>query len=72
MAKSLVSQPPRLAITYVWDGLSGLSMVLTVTSGLVDLWVTPLGCPEWPGACGCTLEENVASGSPSQVSLPRG
>ena len=63
---------PREATLYVWDGPSGLSMVLTVTSGLVDLWVDPPGCPEWPGARGCTPKEKVASGSPSQVSPPRG
>ena len=59
-----VSAPPR-ATMYVWDSPSGLSMVLTVTRGLVDLWVNPPGCPKWPGACGCTPEENVACGSPS-------
>ena len=63
---------PKRATLYVWDVPSGLSMVLTVTSGLVDLCVNPPGCPEWPGAGGCTLEENVASGSPSQVSPPKG
>ena len=60
------------ATLYVWDVPSGLSMVLTVTSGLVDLRFNPHGCPESPEAHGCTLEENVASGSPSQVSPPRG
>ena len=40
-----VSAPQR-ATMYVWDGLSRLSMVLTVTRGVVDLWVNPLGCPE--------------------------
>jgi hypothetical protein len=45
-------------------------MVPTVTRVLVDLWVNPPGCPEWPGARECTPEENVASGSPSQVSPP--
>ena len=63
--------PPR-ATLYVRDVPFGLSMVLTVTSGLVDLWVNPPGCPGWPGGRGWTLEENMASGSPSQGSPPRG
>ena len=37
---------PRRTTMYVWDGPSGLSMVFTVTRGLVDLWVNPRGCPE--------------------------
>ena len=63
---------PLWATLYVWGGPSGLSMVLTVTSGLVYLWVDPPGCPEWSGARGYIPEEKVASGSPSQVSPPRG
>ena len=62
---------PRRATLYVRDGPSGLPFVLTITTGLVDLWVNPPGCSEWPGGRGYTLEENLANVSPSQVSPRR-
>ena len=57
---------------YEQDSPLGLSNVLHCHKAFCGLSVNSLERPKWPGARGCQLEGKVASGSPLEVSPPRG